>query len=67
MKIIGFEVESIHCDKCVSKIVERLSSIDGIHKVDVIQYRRVLVLAEDSVEKELIIASLNELGYKVKE
>ncbi len=65
MKIIGFEVDSIHCDKCVSKILDKLSDIEGVHKVDVIEYRKVVVIAEDNVEKGSVKEVLESLGYKV--
>ncbi len=65
MKIIGFEVDSIHCDKCVSKILDEVSRIEGVHKVDVIRYRRVVVVVEDDVDKKRIEEVIESLGYKV--
>ncbi len=65
MKIIGFEVDSIHCDKCVSKILDGVSRIEGVHKVDVIRYRRVVVVVEDDVDKKRIREVIESLGYKI--
>jgi len=66
MRIIRLEVDDIHCDKCVAKIKGRISSLDGIYKVDVIEYRKIVVMADENIDREVLRDVLEDLGYRVR-
>ncbi len=67
MKIFRLDVDSIHCEKCAYKIKESVSSLSGVKKVEIFSNKRVIVFADDDVDKDEVKDLIESLGYKVLE
>lgn len=65
----AFTVTGMTCGHCVSAVTEELSAIDGVEQVDVDLVAGgdspVTVTASRPVDRESIVAAVDEAGYRV--
>jgi copper chaperone CopZ len=55
---------NLNCEGCINTITKALSKKEGVHQVSVdLEKSEVTIDAEDSVSRELLLESLNKMGY----
>jgi copper chaperone CopZ len=61
-------VEGMSCDHCVMSVTEELTAIDGVREVDVVLATgAVAVLADREIGRAEIAATLDAVGYEVRD
>lgn len=62
---VSFQVEGMHCQNCVNRIMENLQSIPGVSASVDLKKGRVTVAMEQPVERENLRAAMEKSGYTV--
>jgi len=58
-------IEGMHCASCASNIERALKKISAIKSVSVsILTRKAIIKADDNINKDEIIKTINKIGYK---
>jgi len=63
--IANFEVENMKCNGCTNRILTSLQTIKGVEQVS-INLELATISVEGTLDRDEIIAKLNELGYPEK-
>ncbi len=67
-KKVTFKVSGMHCNGCSASIGKALSRLDGIEHAEADFQKGIADVAynEKAIEKEKIIETIEDLGYKVE-
>lgn len=68
MEEIKINVEGMVCGGCEKRIVNSLSSIEGVNEVMANHNNgTVIIKANEKIEKQIIKEKIEELGFEIKE
>lgn len=66
MAKLVFKVEGMSCEHCENAVKMAIASVGGVKTVSVsLSEKKVTVVASDDVEKDSIIAAIENQGYDV--
>lgn len=67
MKTEIYQVNGMHCMKCVSKIENKINNMDGVKKASVELKKSQLTVeyTEDKINKEVLKEVIDDLGYEL--
>ncbi len=66
MKEVILNIDGLCCDHCCHRVEEALNSIEGVSKVKVDKDKeQAVVQAEDSLDNQILIDTLDEAGFDV--
>jgi copper chaperone CopZ len=60
-----FEVEGVHCPRCIAKIATALTGLEGLQAADANLMGEISVRLDDSAAHERVQAALEAAGFPV--
>jgi copper chaperone CopZ len=60
-----FEVEGVHCPRCVEKIAAALTGVEGLHSADANLMGEISVRLEERAAHDRVRAALEGAGFPV--
>ncbi len=59
-------IEGMSCQHCVKRVTQALQAIDGVQATVSLEQKKAIVELAHDVSDEVLIAAVDEAGYKVE-
>jgi len=59
-------IEGMSCQHCVKRVTQALQAIDGVQATVSLEQKKAVVELAHDVSDEVLIAAVDEAGYKVE-
>ncbi len=59
-------IEGMSCQHCVKRVTQALQAIDGVQATVNLEQKKAIVELAHDVSDEVLIAAVDEAGYKVE-